>query len=58
MPYLKEDEMNLSWSLGLTEAGNMGHIVPGHEIMLTKVQNIFYNVTCHSGSNIYRVLLP
>ena len=37
MPYLREDELSLSWSLGLTEAGNMGHIVPDHEIMLYKV---------------------
>ena len=39
MPYLKEEEMSLSWSLGLTEAGNMGHIVPDHEVVLTKVFN-------------------
>ena len=38
MPYLKEEEMSLSWNLGLTEAGNMGHIVPDHEVMLTKVR--------------------
>ena len=37
MPYLREDELSLSWSLGLTEAGNMGHIVPNHEILLSKV---------------------
>ena len=36
MPYLKEEEMTLSWNLGLTEAGNMGHIVPDHEVVLTK----------------------
>ena len=48
MPYLKEEEMSLSWSLGLTEAGNMGHIVPDHEIMLTKVFEITASYTCQT----------
>ncbi len=35
MPYLKEgSETMLSVDLALTEAGNMGHIVPGHFYML------------------------
>ena len=38
MPYLKEgSETTLSVNLGLTEAGNMGHIVPGHFYILKKV---------------------
>lgn len=48
MPYLKKEEMSLSWSLGLTEAGNMGHIVPDHEIMLTKVFEITASCTCQT----------
>ncbi len=42
MPYLKEDEMGLSWDLGLTEAGNMGHIVPGHKYILDLVSTSYY----------------
>lgn len=38
MPYLLEgSETTLSWSLSLTEAGNMGHIVPGHNYILELV---------------------
>ena len=38
MPYLMEgSETSLSWSLALTEAGNMGHIVPGHNYILELV---------------------
>ncbi len=39
MPYLKEEkgEQSLSYALGLTEAGNMGHIVPGHNYILDLV---------------------
>ena len=38
MPYLKAgDETTLSWNLALTEAGNMGHIVPGHNYLLELV---------------------
>jgi hypothetical protein len=38
MPYLLEgDEITQSWTLGLTEAGNMGHIVPGHNYILELV---------------------
>ncbi len=41
MPYLKEGaEMDLSLGLGLTEAGNMGHIVPGHHYILELVWKI------------------
>lgn len=41
MPYLKEGaETDLSYSLNLTEAGNMGHIVPGHHIILETVRFI------------------
>lgn len=39
MPYLLEgDEITQSWTLGLTEAGNMGHIVPGHNYILELVK--------------------
>ena len=42
MPYLKEgDETTLSWNLGLTEAGNMGHIVPGHHYLLELVGTLY-----------------
>lgn len=38
MPYLKENgERRLSYSLGLAEDGNMGHIVPGHNYILELV---------------------
>ena len=38
MPYLMEgSETTLSWDLALTEAGNMGHIVPGHKYLLDLV---------------------
>ena len=38
MPYLKENgERSLSYSLGLAEDGNMGHIVPGHNYILDLV---------------------
>ena len=39
MPYLKEEneERRLSYSLGLAEDGNMGHIVPGHNFILELV---------------------
>ena len=38
MPYLKEgSETTLSVNLALTEAGNMGHIVPGHHYVLEQV---------------------
>ena len=38
MPYLKEgSETTLSVNLALTEAGNMGHIVPGHVYILKLV---------------------
>ena len=38
MPYLQEgSETTLSWTLELTEAGNMGHIVPGHNYILELV---------------------
>ena len=38
MPYLLEgSEITQSWTLGLTEAGNMGHIVPGHNYILELV---------------------
>ena len=38
MPYLMEgSETTLSRTLALTEAGNMGHIVPGHNYLLELV---------------------
>lgn len=38
MPYLKEgSERTLSYNLALTESGNMGHIVPGHNYLLELV---------------------
>ena len=38
MPYIKEGaERTLSYDLALTEAGNMGHIVPGHHYILQNV---------------------
>ena len=39
MPYIKDNERELSWDLGLTEAGNMGHIVPGHKYILDLVSS-------------------
>ena len=41
MPYLKTEkgEQSLSIGLGLTEAGNMGHIVPGHNYILDLVRS-------------------
>lgn len=45
MPYLKEgSETTLSLNLALTEFGNMGHIVPGHNYLLELVRN---NYNCH-----------
>ena len=41
MPYLIEgSEASLSWNLGLTEAGNMGHIVLGYKDLLDLVYHI------------------
>ena len=37
MPYINPDEVNYAWDLGLTEFGNMGHIVPGHKTILDLV---------------------
>lgn len=46
MPYLKEgSETTLSWNLALTEAGNMGHIVPGHNYLLELVCSKEYSTT-------------
>ena len=37
MPYLLNSELDLSWDLALTEFGNMGHVVPGHQYILELV---------------------
>ena len=37
LPYLLESELALSYDLRLTEASNMGHVTPNHEVLLEKV---------------------
>ena len=45
MPYLLEKEKNFAWDLGLAEGGNMGHIVPEHEMIVKKVRELLNGVT-------------
>ena len=48
MPYLKEgSETMLSVDLALTEAGNMGHIVPGHFYMLKMASCYLHAIMCN-----------
>ena len=49
MPYLLEEEKNFAWDLGLAEGGNMGHIVPGHQMILKKVRELLNGVTLSWG---------
>ena len=57
MPYINADEVNYAWDLGLTEFGNMGHIVPGHKPILDMVSCTEQPRRPHQGHSHYILVI-